>query len=105
MDLGLLYRALESDQVEMAAANATDGRLADAAFTVLTDDRHYFPPYQCAIAVRSQTLERFPRLRESLELLSGRISDVTMREMNAAVDREHRSVVDVAREFLSRGGK
>ena len=42
MDLGLLYPALESGRVGMAAASATDGRLADKGFTVLADDRHYF---------------------------------------------------------------
>jgi len=102
MDLGLLYPALESGRVGMAAASATDGRLADAGFTVLADDRHYFPPYECAIVVRQPVLNRFPELRPVLEQLSGRISDAEMRRMNAAVDREHRSVAEVARQFLSR---
>ena len=84
MDLGLLYPALESGRVGMAAASATDGRLADAGFTVLADDRHYFPPYECAIILRQQTLDRFPVLRPVLEQLSGRISDADMRRMNAA---------------------
>jgi glycine betaine/choline ABC-type transport system substrate-binding protein len=105
MDLGLLYPALESGRVELAAASATDGRLADSAFTVLTDDRHYFPPYQCAVVVRQDALHRFPRLRHALDQLSGRISDVAMRRMNAAVDRDHRSVAEVARQFLTQGGR
>jgi glycine betaine/choline ABC-type transport system substrate-binding protein len=104
MDLGLLYPALESGRIGMAAASATDGRLAEAGFTVLADDRRYFPPYECAIVARQQTLDRFPRLRPVLDELSGRISDAEMRRMNAAVDRDHRAVSDVAREFLSRGG-
>ena len=104
MDLGLLYPALESGRIGMAAASATDGRLAEAGFTVLADDRHYFPPYECAIVVRQAALDRFPALRPALDQLSGRISDTDMRRMNAAVDRDHRSVSEVAREFLSRGG-
>lgn len=102
MDLGLLYTALQSGKIEMAAASATDGRLADPEFTVLTDDRRYFPPYECAIVVRQEALERFPQLRATLDQLSGKISDAEMRRMNAAVDRDHRSVADVAREFVSR---
>ena len=102
MDLGLLYPALESGRVAMAAASATDGRLADDAFTVLADDRSYFPPYECAIVVRQATLERFPALKAALHGLSGRISDQDMRRMNAAVDRDHQSVATVAREFLAR---
>lgn len=104
MDLGLLYPALTSGRIEMGAASATDGQLANAEFTVLTDDRRYFPPYECSIVVRQSALERLPPLRQTLEELSGRISAVDMRRMNAAVDREHRSVADVAREFLARGG-
>lgn len=101
MDLGLLYTALESKKIEMAAASATDGMLAHPQFTVLDDDLHYFPPYECAIAVRSESLGRFPTLRETLTELSGRISDKEMRRMNELVDVEHKSVVDVAREFLT----
>jgi glycine betaine/choline ABC-type transport system substrate-binding protein len=100
MDLGLLYPALRSGQIEMGAASATDGQLTDPAFTVLADDRQYFPPYECAVVVRSETLRRFPALRAALSQLSGRITDAEMRRMNAAVDREKRSVGEVAREFL-----
>jgi glycine betaine/choline ABC-type transport system substrate-binding protein len=104
MDLGLLYRAVEGGTIEMAAANATDGLLARPGFTVLADDRKYFPPYECAVIVREETAGRYPQLRSALDELSGQISDAEMRRMNAAVDIEHRSVVEVAREFLGRGG-
>jgi glycine betaine/choline ABC-type transport system substrate-binding protein len=102
MDLGLLYPALRSGRIDMAAASATDGQLTDPFFTVLADDRRYFPPYECAVVVRSQALRDFPALRETLGQLSGRITDVQMRRMNAAVDRDKRNPADVAREFLLR---
>ncbi len=100
MDLGLLYQALEGKAVEMAAASATDGMLARPEFTVLEDDKHYFPPYECAIVVRHDTLEKYPRLRAVLAELSGRIPEAAMRRMNAMVDIDHRPASDVAREFL-----
>lgn len=102
MDLGLLYSALQGKKVEMAAASATDGMLANPAFTVLADDRHYFPPYECAIVVRKQTLERLPGLRAALAELSGRISEAEMRRMNALVDVGHQPAAQVAGDFLSR---
>jgi osmoprotectant transport system substrate-binding protein len=52
MDLGLLYQALSKHQVDMVAGNSTDGMLAILPVTVLEDDRHYFPPYECALVVR-----------------------------------------------------
>jgi glycine betaine/choline ABC-type transport system substrate-binding protein len=104
MDLGLLYPALQAGQIDMAAANATDGRLAQSDFAVLADDRRYFPPYQCAIVVRDETLARHASLRDALQELSGRITDAQMRRMNAAIDIQHRNVTEVAREFLTGAG-
>ena len=104
MDLGLLYPALRSGRIEMGAASATDGALASSEFTVLADDRQYFPPYECAIVAREDTLARHPQLRAALSELSGRIPDAMMRRMNAAVDRDHRPVREVAKEFLKQNG-
>jgi glycine betaine/choline ABC-type transport system substrate-binding protein len=101
MDLGLLYPALRKKTIEMAAANRTDGMLARPEFAALEDDRHYFPPYQCAIVVRRDALDRFPRLRAALAELSNRIPDSAMRRMNEMVDVEHRPPAEVAREFLN----
>jgi glycine betaine/choline ABC-type transport system substrate-binding protein len=100
MDLGLLYAALKTDRVDLAAANATDGMLGHPEFVMLEDDRRYFPPYECAIAVRDETLKRFPDLRAALAELSGRITGPAMRRMNEQVDIDHRMPADVAREFL-----
>ena len=100
MDLGLLYKALEQRQVDMVAGNATDGRLAVLDVLVLRDDKHYFPPYDCMLAVRAHLLKTRPGAREALAELAGRFSDLAMQKLNYHVDGEHRPVQDVAREFL-----
>jgi osmoprotectant transport system substrate-binding protein len=100
MDLGLLYRALEENRVDMVAANATDGLLAAKDFVVLKDDRRFFPPYEAAYVVRSGALEAHPALRAALEELSGRLDDATMRRLNREVDGAHRRAAEVARSFL-----
>ena len=102
MDLGLLYQALEHKQVSMAAGNSTDGLLNKLDVTVLKDDKHVFPPYQACIVVRQETLAAYPTLRSILAELSGKISDTEMRNMNYAVDAEHRPARDVAKEFLQK---
>lgn len=99
MDLGLLYRALGANQVEMIAGNSTDGPIAALHLRVLTDDKHYFPPYQAVPLVREATLERWPQLRPAFADLAGRITADDMRAMNEAVDREHRDVAEVVRAF------
>lgn len=100
MDLGLLYSALESRKVDMIAANSTDGLISALPVTVLSDDRHYFPPYQCAAVVREDAMTRFPGLRAALEQLSGRLTDEVMRRLNYEVDGKHRPAAEVAAEFL-----
>jgi glycine betaine/choline ABC-type transport system substrate-binding protein len=105
MDLGLLYPALRNGTIEMGAGSATDAYLTDSTFTVLSDNKHYFPPYECGIVIRDETMAKFPQIKAVLEELSGSISDSTMRQLNAAVDRDHRSPASVAADFLARSGK
>jgi osmoprotectant transport system substrate-binding protein len=100
MDLGLLYRALLEKQVDIVAGNSTDGLIAARDLAVLTDDRHYFPPYQAVPIVREETLARHPEVGIALEQLAGKISDQDMRRMNYGVDGEHRDIQEVVREFL-----
>jgi osmoprotectant transport system substrate-binding protein len=100
MDLGLLYQALKQKQVDMVAGNATDGLIAAMGLTMLRDDKSYFPPYEAALAVRGPALTSHPGLREALAELTGKISTVSMRNMNYQVDGKHRAVRDVARDFL-----
>jgi osmoprotectant transport system substrate-binding protein len=100
MDLGLLYKALDGRQVNMIAANATDGLLSKLDVKVLADDQHAFPPYQVSIAVSQDRLRETPGMRESLQELSGKFTNQSMQELNDQVDGEHRSVSQVAAEFL-----
>ncbi len=104
MDLGLLYKALEQKQVDMVAANATDGQLSVMNVKVLKDDKRYFPPYQAALTVRADALAAHPGLKEVLDLLSGKFSDEIMRALNYQVDGKHRPVGEVALTFLRAAG-
>jgi len=103
-DLGLLYRALLDNQVDLIAANSTDGLLSARDLTVLEDDKHYFPPYDAVPVLRDQTAARYPGVRQAIAELGGKISDAAMRKMNYAVVGEQRDIVDVAREFLHSQG-
>jgi len=100
MDLGLLYRALQTNEVDLAVGSATDGLIGALGFVPLEDDKHYFPPYDAVPIVRGQTLQEFPTLRVALEGLAGRISAEDMRSMNYAVDGQHRDAAEVVRQFL-----
>ncbi len=100
MDLGLLYQALSKKQVDMVAGNSTDGMLSILPITVLDDDRHYFPPYECALVVREAAEQQFPGMRQALAGLSGKITSDAMRRLNYELDGKHRPAREIARNFL-----
>jgi len=102
MDLGLLYPALASGQVDVVAGNSTDGLIDAIGGAVLEDDRRYFPPYEAAFVVRGSVWSGNRAVRAALEGLGGSLSAAAMRRLNAAVDRDKRRPEDVAREFLLR---
>jgi glycine betaine/choline ABC-type transport system substrate-binding protein len=101
MDLSLTYRALAARQVDLIAGNSTDGLIDKLDLFQLEDDKRYFPPYEAAAVFRKETLQRHPQITEAIKLLEGKLSDAEMRRLNYAVDAEHRSPKDVAREFIA----
>jgi osmoprotectant transport system substrate-binding protein len=101
MDLGLLYRALQNQQVDLVAGSNTDGLIAALNLVVLQDDAHYFPPYDAVPIVRRECLERYPEIRNALQHLSGKINEQDMRRLNYAIDGEKKDATAVVRDFLS----
>jgi len=104
MELGLLYRALINHQVDIIAANSTDGQIQVLGLAVLQDDKHYFPPYQAVPLVRDDALKRWPQIRIALAALAGRVTVEDVRIMNHAVDGQHRDPAEVVREFRMQKG-
>jgi osmoprotectant transport system substrate-binding protein len=102
MDLGLLYRALQNNQVDIVAGSNTDGLIAALDLVVLEDDKHYFPPYDAVPIVRRATLDRHPEVAAALNRLSGRITADDMRRMNYEVDGEKKDAAAVVKDFLAR---
>ncbi len=104
MDLGLIYRALLDHQVDIVAGNSTDGLIDSLGLVALTDDRHYFPPYDAVPIVRQSTLALFPQLRAALADLAGKLSAADIRRLNYAVDAQHQDVAAVVRSFRESRG-
>jgi glycine betaine/choline ABC-type transport system substrate-binding protein len=100
MDLGLLARALQNHQIDLAAGNATDGLIPALDLFALEDDKHYFPPYEAVPVIRMQTMQEHPEISQLITDLAGKISDEEMQRLNYAVDGQHRDAKDVVHEFL-----
>jgi osmoprotectant transport system substrate-binding protein len=101
MDLGLLYRALQSRQVDVVAGSNTDGLIAALGLVVLEDDRHYFPPYEAVPIVHPACFAKYPGVHDALLHLAGKISAEDMRRVNYAVDGEKKDASAVVREYLA----
>lgn len=103
-DPGLLYQAVDSKQVDIISAFATDGRIPALKLVTLVDDLHFFPPYFAAPVVRQDLLTKAPDVATVLNKLSGKIGDSTMAGLNLQVDQDKKDPGDVAHAFLQQQG-
>jgi glycine betaine/choline ABC-type transport system substrate-binding protein len=103
MDLGLVYQALEQKQVDLAVGSETDALIQARGLKVLADDKQSFPPYHASIAVRRDSLDRWPGLRVALAELSGKLTTEMMRNLNLQVIDGRKREADVAAEWLKTG--
>ena len=100
----LRYVAVQSDDINLVDAYSTDPELAQYNMVILKDDKHLFPPYQGSPMMREETLKKYPKLRNILEKISGKISDEEMSTMNYRVSVKGEKAEDVAREYLRNAG-
>lgn len=104
MDIGLKYQAFARSEVDVMTVFTTDGQLAAADAVMLADDRQFFPSYRCGNVVREEILAVHPELTETLEKLTGIISDAEMAKMNYAVETNGEDPHSVAEAFLRTKG-
>ena len=96
----IMYKAAYEKKLDVISGYSTDGRLKAYDLVTLKDDKGIFPPYYAAPVVRSEVLQKFPELGASLNLLSGKINDSIMTELNYRVDFLKQLPEKVARDFL-----
>ena len=94
------YQALAAGAVDVIDGYSTDGLLARYDLVTLVDDRHFFPPYEAAALVSAQLERRSPAAIATLMLLSGRLDEYTMRQLNRRVEVDREDVQGVARNEL-----
>jgi osmoprotectant transport system permease protein len=100
MEFGLMYQALKEKQVDLIAANSTDGLISVLNLVVLEDDKHYFPPYQAVPVFNQAILKKYPELRTAINQLAGLISTKDIQTMNYQVDNQSLPVNQVVHDWL-----
>lgn len=104
LDPGLMYSAIDNEEVDVITAFATDARIESLDLMLLEDDLQFYPPYFAAPVVRQDTLEAAPQLRDILNSVAGTLDDARMTELNYFADEEGQEIPDVARNFLEEAG-
>ena len=98
------YQALASGAVDVIDGYSTDGLLARYDLITLIDDKHFFPPYEAAALVSERLDRTAPGAIAALTLLSGRLDEATMRQLNRRVEVDGEDVKRVASDELERLG-
>jgi osmoprotectant transport system permease protein len=100
MEFSLMYSALDRKNVDLIAANSTDGLIPVLNLKILADDKKYFPPYQAVPVFNRAILNKHPELQAIIDRLAGTISTQDIQQMNYQVDNRSRPAPQVVREWL-----
>lgn len=100
MQIGLVYDAVDSGELDVVLGYTTDGRIASYDLVVLEDDLNFFPPYDASPFADNELLEKKPEVKAAMERLVGKISTETMQELNFLADNNLIEPAVVAEDFL-----
>ncbi|GIN84501.1 glycine betaine/carnitine/choline-binding protein OpuCC [Heyndrickxia sporothermodurans] len=100
MQIGLVYKAVQSGKMDVVLAYTTDGRISAYNLKVLDDDKQFFPPYDASPVVRNDVLKQHPELKDILQKLVGKINTEKMQELNYESDGKMKEPSVVAKQFL-----
>lgn len=100
MQIGLVYDAVDTGELDVVLGYTTDGRIASYDLVVLEDNLNFFPPYDASPFADNELLEEKPEVKEAVERLVGEISTKTMQELNFKADNNLIEPAIVAEDFL-----
>lgn len=96
----IMYKAAYEKELDLISGYSTDGRIKAFDLYVLNDDKKIFPPYFAAPIIKTKTLQKFPELQETLNLLSGKFNDSIMTDLNYKSDYLNQTPEKIAKDFL-----
>lgn len=100
MQIGLVYDAVAAGKMDAVLGYSTDGRINSYHLKLLTDNKHFFPPYTASAVATNAILKKHPKLKPIIAKLNGKISLKTMQELNYQVDNNLKEPEVVAKQFL-----
>ena len=99
-DNSLKYQVLENDEADATPAYTTEGQLVNTdKFTVLEDDKHFWPPYNLVPVVRQDVLDANPEIADIINKVDATLDTQTVIELNAKVDIDGEDYAQVAKDY------
>lgn len=96
----VMYKAAYENKLDLISGYSTDGRIKAFDLYVLEDDKKIFPPYFAAPIIKTKTLQKFPGLEKTLNMLAGQFNDAIMTDLNYRADYLHQTPEKIAKDFL-----
>lgn len=100
-DNSLKYQVLKSDEADATPAYTTEGQLSDTEeFTILEDDKNFWPPYNLVPVVRQDVLENHPEVETIINDINKNLDTQTVINLNAKVDIDGEDYQKVAKDYF-----
>ena len=99
--IGLTYKALDSNQIQVADVFTTDPQLTMGKYTILSDPKNVFGFQNVAPIVKKSVLKaEGPVFEQTINKVSALLTLDAIRKMNGAVALDQQSPAAVAHKFL-----
>ncbi|MFA4928826.1 MAG: glycine betaine ABC transporter substrate-binding protein [Patulibacter sp.] len=100
LDTGLIYSQTANGTCTFGEVFETDGRIKGLDLQLLKDPEKFFPPYNAAISIREDVLEKHPQIEEIMKPIAAKLTTEQMQTLNSRVDIDGVLPDKVAREWL-----
>ncbi|MFF5107065.1 glycine betaine ABC transporter substrate-binding protein [Streptomyces sp. NPDC000134] len=104
MDTGIIYTQTAKGACVYGEVYTTDGRIRSMDLVVMEDDRKFFPNYNAAPMIRTDTLKKWPAIAEVLGPVTEALTNDVARELNARVDVDGEDPHQVALDWMTKKG-
>ncbi|MEU5893484.1 glycine betaine ABC transporter substrate-binding protein [Streptomyces sp. NPDC047461] len=104
MDTGIIYTQVKKGSCTYGEVFTTDGRIKSMNLVVMADDKKFFPNYNAAPAINSETLKKWPAIAEVLDPVTKKLDNTVAQELNAKVDVEGQDPHQVALDWMEEEG-
>ena len=104
MDTGIIYTQVAKGTCTFGEVFTTDGRVKSMNLVVVEDDRKFFPNYNAAPVINTDTLKEWPAITDILNPITKKLNNDVAQTLNAKVDVDGEDPHQVALDWLVREG-